>query len=215
MNVVLYIHGKDGSASENEHYKPLFPDCDVIGLDYQTFTPWETGREIHNAVKELKTKFEDVILIANSIGAYFSMSADIDGMLQKAYFISPVVDMEKLNGVELTGEWLRFVKIHPVRWNVTTHILYGSKDDLISFDTISDFAKKHNATLTVMDGGEHWFHTEAQMRFLDDWIRKLRPMRIETERLLITDFTPDMAKAVRLSGPFFHLNLRYVNGDDD
>jgi len=21
-----------------------------------------------------------------------------------------------------------------------------------------------------MDGGEHWFHTEEQMRFLDDWI---------------------------------------------
>jgi hypothetical protein len=22
-----------------------------------------------------------------------------------------------------------------------------------------------------MESGEHWFHTEAQMRFLDDWIR--------------------------------------------
>ena len=46
-NAVLYIHGKDGSASESEHYKALFPDDDVIGLDYQTFTPWETGKEIH------------------------------------------------------------------------------------------------------------------------------------------------------------------------
>ena len=23
-----------------------------------------------------------------------------------------------------------------------------------------------------MAGGEHWFHTEEQMQFLDDWIRK-------------------------------------------
>lgn len=30
-----------------------------------------------------------------------------------------------------------------------------------------------NASLTVLDGGEHWFHTPEQMRFLDDWIRKL------------------------------------------
>ena len=46
--VVLYIHGKGGSASECEHYKPLFPECDVFGLDYQTFTPRETGEEIHS-----------------------------------------------------------------------------------------------------------------------------------------------------------------------
>ena len=103
MDAVLYIHGKDGSASESEHYKPLFPDCEVFGLDYQTFSPWETGKEIHKAVEGLKNRYENIFLIANSIGAYFSMNADIDEMLQKAYFISPVVDMEKLNGVELTG----------------------------------------------------------------------------------------------------------------
>ena len=28
------------------------------------------------------------------------------------------------------------------------------------------------AGLTDMAGGEHWFHTEEQMQFLDDWIRK-------------------------------------------
>jgi hypothetical protein len=170
MNAILYIHGKDGSASESEHYKPLFPDCKVMGLDYQTFTPWETGIEIHKVVEDLKTNYENIILIANSIGAYFCINADIDDMIQKAYFISPVVDMEKLNGIELTGEWLHYVKSHPIDWNVPTHILYGSEDSLISFDIVSDFAKKHNATLTVMEGGEHWFHTEEQMRFLDDWI---------------------------------------------
>ena len=44
--LVLYIHGKDGCAGESEHYKPLFPECEVVGLDYQTFTPWETGKEL-------------------------------------------------------------------------------------------------------------------------------------------------------------------------
>lgn len=36
---------------------------------------------------------------------------------------------------------------------------------------MQDFAEKHQAELTVMEGGEHWFHTEEQMAFLDDWIR--------------------------------------------
>ena len=95
-NTVLYIHGKGGSASESEHYKPLFPCCDVIGLDYKTFSPWKTGKEINAAVKKLKTEYESIILIANSIGAFFSMNAEIDSLIEKAYFISPIVDMEKL-----------------------------------------------------------------------------------------------------------------------
>lgn len=55
-NAVLYIHGKNGSAFESEHYKPLFPDCDVIGLDYKTFTPRDSGKEIHTAIEKLKAE---------------------------------------------------------------------------------------------------------------------------------------------------------------
>ena len=196
MNAVIYIHGKGGSAAESEHYKSLFPDCEVIGLDYQTFTPWETGKEIHIAVEELKSKYENVILIANSIGAFFSMNAGIDDMIQKAYFISPIVDMEKLItnmmqwanvteqelesegvihtdfGEDLSWEYLSYVRSYLITWHAPTQILYGSNDLLTSLETISDFANKHQATLTVMEGGEHWFHTEDQMLFLDRWIKK-------------------------------------------
>ena len=73
--LVLYIHGKGGSAAECEHYKPLFPNCEVFGLDYRTFTPWETGMEIHAAAEKLKSEHKSIILIANSIGAFFSMNA--------------------------------------------------------------------------------------------------------------------------------------------
>lgn len=197
MNAVIYIHGKGGSAAESEHYKSLFPDCEVIGLDYQTFTPWETGKEIHIAVEELKSKYENVILIANSIGAFFSMNAGIDDMIQKAYFISPIVDMEKLItnmmqwanvteqelesegvihtdfGEDLSWEYLSYIRSYLITWHAPTEILYGSNDLLTSLETISDFANKHQATLTVMEGGEHWFHTEDQMQFLDRWIKKL------------------------------------------
>ena len=191
---VIYIHGKGGSATESEHYKPLFPDYDIIGLDYKTFTPWETGKEIHAAVGESKVKYDHITLIANSIGAFFSMNAGIDSMIEKAYFISPIVDMEKLIadmmtwtnvteddlkrrgvictdfGEDLSWEYLCYVRDHPVEWNVPTDILYGSCDELTSYDTISTFAEKHHSDLTVMENGEHWFHTEEQMRFLDKWI---------------------------------------------
>lgn len=191
---VLYIHGKGGSAAESEHYKPLFPGCDVFGLDYKAFTPWETGKEINEEITRLKTKYESIIIIANSIGAYFSMNADIDKSVQTAYFISPIVDMERLItdmmnmanvseseleregvirtpfGEELSWEYLCYVRAAPIVWTVPTHILYGSRDNLTSYETIRKFAAHHNASLTVMENGEHWFHTEEQMKFLDNWI---------------------------------------------
>ena len=150
---------------ESEHYKLLFPNCEVIGLDYQTFsdlkgtecgvaiTPWDTGKEIYDAVKELKRRFENIILIANSIGAFFSMNAGIDEMILKAFFISPIVDMEKL----ITDM---------MKWANVTEQELESKGIIHT-----DFANKHQATLTVMDGGEHRFHTEEQMAFLDNWIK--------------------------------------------
>ena len=194
MTVVVYVHGKGGNAAESQHYKALFPGSEVIGLDYRTFTPWETGREIKQAIEALREKFNDVILVANSIGAFFSMNGGLDGLVKKAYFISPIVDMEKLItdmmdwanvtedelekqgviptsfGEDLSWKYLTYVRTHPISWNVPTRILYGSEDTMTSLKTIQEFAQKHQAVLTVMEKGEHWFHTAAQMKFLDDWI---------------------------------------------
>ena len=192
----MYIHGKGGSAGESEHYKPLFPECEVIGLDYQTFTPWETGKEIREAVTKMNAEYDSITLIANSIGAFFSMNAGIDAMIRCAYLISPVVDMVKLIlnmmswanvtekelkeksvihtsfGEDLSWEYLCYVREHHVCWTVPTRILYGSRDNLTSDETIAAFAETHGAELTVMEEGEHWFHTDEQMRFLDNWIMK-------------------------------------------
>ena len=39
------------------------------------------------------------------------------------------------------------------------------------FGSVKSFADGCGAKITVMEGGEHWFHTPAQMRFLDNWIK--------------------------------------------
>lgn len=210
-DLVLYIHGKGGSAAESGHYKPLFPGCVVMGLDYQATTPWEAGAEIYAAVSRLQADYASITLIANSIGAYFCMNAGIDGLLRKAYFISPIVDLEQLicsmmsqadateeelqakgriptpSGEDLSWAYLCYVREHPVNWKAPTEILYGSRDDLTSWEAVSSFAKEHNAKVTVMDGGEHWFHTDAQMRFLDGWMLAAAeplPVNDATYRLL-------------------------------
>lgn len=193
--LVVYVHGKGGNAGEAERYKSLFPRCDVTGLDYQSNTPWDAKTEFSKMFRDATAGYQSVVLVANSIGAYFSMCALPQDRIEKAYFISPIVDMEKLIskmmcganvsesdlesrgtvatefGETLSWQYLNYVRANPVRWNVPTKILYGENDGLTDKETITAFAAQHNATLTVMSGGEHWFHTEEQMSFLDDWIK--------------------------------------------
>ena len=191
---VVYLHGQGGSAAEAEHYRPLFPGCDVIGLDYKSQTPWEAGAEIHNFFNQLQKGYDRILLVANSIGAYYALQADVEHAVAHAFFISPVVDMERIirqmmaqagvteaelesrrsirtdSGELLSYDWLVYVRSHPIRWTVSTDILCGGSDTLSPPEAQRRFAEQHSARMTVMPGGEHWFHTEEQMRFLDRWI---------------------------------------------
>lgn len=193
--LVIYVHGKGGSVSESEHYVPLFPDRDVIGMDYQAQTPWQATAEFSEYYDTVSQGYDSVTLIANSIGAYFSLCSLADKPIKKAYFISPVVDMEKLIsdmmlwanvtekeletkreiptsfGETLSWEYLRWVREHPIEWTIPTEILYGENDNMQSTKTVNGFAEKSGAEVTVMPNGEHWFHTGEQMRFLDEWLK--------------------------------------------
>lgn len=196
---IVYIHGKGGSAAEAEHYKELFGQSWVTGFDYRAQTPWEACDEFPAFMTELKKESDRIIIIANSIGAFFSMTALDAEQIERAFFISPVADMEKLImnmmqwagvteselretgqietafGETLSWEYLSWVREHPVSWRVPTAVLYGSRDELQSAETVKAFAERSGAELTVMENGEHWFHTAEQMSFLDNWLRNYFP----------------------------------------
>ena len=193
--IIIYIHGKGGNAEEAKHYQPLFAESDVIGFDYKSQNPWEAKREFSEFYDLHSKGYDPVILVANSIGAFFSMNALSEKKISKALFISPIVNMEKLIadmmtwanvsedelcrmkeittdfGETLSWEYLCYVRNHPIKWNIPTCILYGANDNLTSIETVSEFAEQTGAILTVMNDGEHWFHTDEQMEFLDNWIR--------------------------------------------
>lgn len=195
-DLIVYVHGKDGSAEEAEHYTSLFPKDEVIGFDYRSQAPWKAKKEFSAFFAVQRSQCEHLTLIVNSIGAFFALSSLDKTLVDWAYLISPVVDMEALIcnmmqwanvteqelaekreiatnfGEILSWEYLCYVRQHPIIWNVPTCILYGEHDNLTSIETVSAFAKQHRAELTVMPDGEHWFHTEEQMQFLNHWIRE-------------------------------------------
>ena len=187
---VIYIHGKGGNAEEAIHYKPLFSNCDVIGLDYTAQFPWEAKEEFPLLFNSIYRNYKTVEVIANSIGAYFAINALSNQQIEKAYFISPVVDMERLIadmmiwanvtedelkekkeiqttfGETLSWDYLCYARENPIIWEIPTHILYGEKDNLTAYGTIFEFVQRTNSTLSIMKNGEHWFHTDETDSFI-------------------------------------------------
>lgn len=193
---ILYIHGKNGSWLEAEQYRKNCLGFDVIGVDYPDGFPWTAEAQIRAAYDKARSAYDHISIIANSIGAYFAMHTLQTCEIEQALFISPVLDMERLIldmmrwtnvsekalrkqgeiptefGETLSWEYLCFVREHPLTWTVPTEILYAGNDHLTSRQTVDRFVASHPANLTVMENGEHWFHTEEQLAFLDHWMKQ-------------------------------------------
>ena len=198
---ILYVHGKGGSAAEADRLRAICPDFDVLGVDYRGELPWEAAPQIAAAYDEARRQYDHIVLLANSIGAYFAMLALQGQTPDRALFVSPVLDMERLIldmmgwagvseqalreqgeiptdfGEKLSWAYLCYVREHPITWQVHTEILYAGGDHLVSRQTVERFAAAHGAGLTVLENGEHWFHTEEQLAFLDGWVKKRCMMR--------------------------------------
>ena len=157
--------------------------------------PWVVIPELRRVYLCLKGDWRETRIRANSIGAWFSMLAVQVEQVQvkKALLVSPIVDMEDLItsmmkwagvgedelkrrgeiptafGETLSWEYLCWVRSHPLVWNVPTEILYAANDSMTPRSVINSFVAGSHASLTVMEEGEHWFHTEEQLHFLGNW----------------------------------------------
>lgn len=194
--LVIYIHGKGGSAMEAEHFRFAFPESDVIGLEYAAAPPLKVASELRTSSDELFSRYPSVTLIANSIGAYYAMRAFPNVPFKRALFISPIVDMERMildmleregileeelrkagfvkssDGEVISWEQLSYERSHRLSLSAHIDILCGEYDALTSQETFERFAAERSASLTVMPSGEHWFHTDEQMAFLDSWLAR-------------------------------------------
>ena len=194
--VAIYIHGLHGSAKEAGLYKFLKDKYDVKGLDYQQEgKPWELKETIQSEFKELTKGYDEVIVIANSIGAFYTYEYLNKFKIKKAFFISPVVsmfqqtvDLMAMYGIKdkelerkkfitledgnvLSYEFYQHVSNDDVEWKVPTEILYGAFDEMVYVGSMMEFLENHpSCKLTVKSESEHHMSSPEEMRFIKNWI---------------------------------------------
>ena len=154
--------------------------------------------DLKQIIEYAKTNYNEIDIWACSIGAYFSLLAYKDEVLKQCLFLSPVVNMKiiienmmlwsnttekELNekqkiktdfGQTLYWDYYLYVKENPItKWNKKTYILYGNKDNMQNENIIKDFSNEFNCDLTILKNGEHYFYTEEQLNFYNDWLDKI------------------------------------------
>lgn len=206
--VYIYIHGQYGHKEESRAFAELaeergwqtlafdLPDHGERRGEGDTFYPWNAVPELSSIMEYAASKWKDVALMANSIGAWFSLLAFGKLSLIKCLMISPLLDMRKLisgmmkragvtpaeleekktiateSGETLSWRYYQYALDNPVeRWSTPTAILYAGNDNFTSRDTVEAFAEKFSCRLEIMENGEHWFHTAEQLAVLDSFLR--------------------------------------------
>lgn len=159
------------------------------------FNPWCVAPELITVLRYMRQHFKTIGLRANSIGAWFAMQSFDGSEFERCLFVSPVLDMEKLIrnmmlwagvseerlkresliptdfGETLSWKYYEYAKTHPItRWRCQTDILYAGNDNMTERETVDKFAEQLHTSLTVMENGEHWFHTPEQLAVLNQWI---------------------------------------------
>lgn len=179
---LLFVHGQDGNKEEAEVFSEIAVPAGYV-------VP-----ELQDVAAHMKSRWKRISIRVNSIGSYFSMLALGNESIDKALFVSPIVDMERLIidmigwagvseellrakgkilanfGQTLSWKYLCWVREHPLSgWCSPTAILYAGQDNLTSRQTVEDFAKEHNTAFEIYEPGEHWFHTPEQLKVLQEW----------------------------------------------
>ena len=154
--------------------------------------------DLKQVIEYAKENYTEINLWACSMGAYFSLLAYKDENINRCLFLSPVVNMKVIIdnmmvwsntteneleekqeiktdfGQTLYWDYYKYVKENPIiKWNKQTNILYGNKDNMQEQTIIQDFSNKSNCELSILENGEHYFHTEEQLEYYKNWLDKV------------------------------------------
>jgi len=210
--VIIAIHGNQSNKADVpieilannasiKSYQVLSFDLPKHGDRVNESTPCEVQtcvEELRIIMQYAKANWQYISLFVNSMGAYFSLLAYPDEPLEKVFFLSPVIDMQRIIenmmmsfsitpeqlerqqivstpiGQDLYWDYYCFVKEHPIiKWSVPTYILKGDNDDLCESNVVIQFAERFSCKLNTAKEAGHYFHTPTELASLNNWLEKI------------------------------------------
>ena len=173
--VFLFVHGLHGRKEESLAFAEVAvpKGYQVLGVDLPVERkPWEVLPLLNEVRDYLYRNWESVSIRANSIGSWFSLLAFQGVKVDKALFVSPLLDMKKYIEEMPTREedYYEWTVNNPITcWDAPTFILRPEEDPVVKETIGRDFIHQYKCRLTIMPDGEHWFHTPKQLAFLNAW----------------------------------------------
>ena len=168
-----------GERRKNPEQTPEMPSFSKATADFEAI------------YEDARSEWKNISLYAVSLGAYLSLAVFQGFELKKALLVSPVVNMKNLiermmKNSNITPEILKARKNIPelnlswdyykftleneiTDWNCETEILYPERDNLTPRNEVGEFAKKFNCGLTILPNGEHYIHSEEDLKILRAW----------------------------------------------
>ena len=207
--VLVAVHGAQ-SHKEDTPFRLLaetFKDSQILSFDLPEHgerknasalcKPPVCVRDLSAVMDYAEDRWKHIGLFAVSMGAYFSLLAFENRRVERAWFLSPVVDMgvliqsmmtwfdvpqERLEreqsiptpmGQTLYWDYFCYVREHPIRrWSIPTEILAGGRDTLCDPAVTAGFVERFSCRLRTVETAEHWFHTAEDLSALKAWLRE-------------------------------------------
>ena len=166
--------------------------------DDKAFTPMDASPEVRAFARLARSQSIEVSLLANSIGAYFSLCDTPAGTFKHAWLVSPLLDLEyyirdMMAEYSVTDEqleaqtvihtrrgvldwpYLRFVEEHPAKLDTPSWMIRGDQDEVVPLDTLSRFVGAPGVELVQVEGGQHFLGRPPHLDTVVAWFEERYP----------------------------------------
>ena len=197
--IFLYIHGLNGDGLGAIRFSNFAYKWQTLGirLPKGEIRPEILTPQLQEILKFLKSRWKTIAIRANSFGAWLSLISFPNEKFDRCLFVSPLLNIESYilskmaresitedrlrregtidleSGLQISWNYLEFARKNPVHSiSSKTRILHCTGDEVIPIDESKKFAAENNCELEIIDGQEHWFHTDFQLELLSAWESK-------------------------------------------
>lgn len=192
---MLYIPEHRNSTGEAALFSKDCPGYDMVDFSYRLYNPWEIKSSIQKKYCELREKYDVVAIMAKGVGAYFAIDSLGEEQVDKALFVSPVIDVEcfiqtilEKTGIsedklfeeqvissgydqDLSWEQYDYFKKNVLSWSSDADVIMGSDDKYENVELIKSFAKANQCELCIIEGANHDFDSPEQQSEFREWLQ--------------------------------------------